>query len=76
MNQDRIEELGKQAWEYADSNSRDGDNTFGHLYRDKLAELIIRECISIDFMRSVAGLTDLQDLGVCVAIKKHFGVKE
>lgn len=44
---ERIKELAAQAWQYADDNSRDGDNTFGWLYRDKFTELIVQECINI-----------------------------
>jgi hypothetical protein len=42
---ERIKLLAGQAWRYADDNSRDGDGTHGWLYRDKFAELIVKECI-------------------------------
>ena len=40
----RIEELSRIAYQYAESNSQDGDNRHGQLYRDKFAELIIDDC--------------------------------
>jgi hypothetical protein len=43
---ERLKELANQAWRHADDNSRDGDGTHGWLYRDKFAELIVRECIA------------------------------
>jgi hypothetical protein len=67
---ERIKELGNKAWHYADQNSRDGDGTFGHLYRDKLAELIVRECcneIAQEPFNAGAASKWLQ---------KHFGIKE
>jgi hypothetical protein len=42
---ERIKELAEQAWRHADDNSRDGDGTHGWLYRDKFAELIVKECV-------------------------------
>ena len=44
---ERIKELASHAWEYADSNSQDGDGRHGWLYRDKFAELIVEDTINI-----------------------------
>ena len=41
----------------------------------KFAELIVRECASIDFCHKI-GLTSDQDYEVSNIIKEHFGVKE
>jgi hypothetical protein len=40
---ERIRELAEQAWQYADNNSRGGVVTHRWLYRDKFAELIVKE---------------------------------
>lgn len=66
---ERIKELAAVAWEYADLHSRDGDGIHGHLYRDKFAELIVRECADISdasFHDGSAGY---------LAILNNFGVK-
>jgi hypothetical protein len=44
---ERIKELAAEAWQYANNNSRDGDDTHGWLYRDKFAELIVKESIAM-----------------------------
>jgi hypothetical protein len=64
---ERIKELSAQAWQYADNNSRDGDGTHGWLYRDKFAELLIRECMLLSILQSEAGY-------VSNYIAKHFGL--
>lgn len=70
-----IKELSSQAWHYADSNSRDGDGTHGGLYRDKFAQLIIRERVSQLNIPDVPGPVSAGlNLGK-VAIKEHFGVE-
>ena len=66
---EQIKELSKQAWEYAERNTQDGDGRHGGLYRDKFAELIVRECIQ------VAVKADNDDREYAwYAIQKHFGV--
>jgi len=65
----KIEELSSRAWYYAYQNSSDGDDQHGILYTEKLAELIIKECIAVH----------VDDYGVDIignVLKKHFGVKE
>ena len=68
---ERIKELANQAWEYAHRNSQDGDGQFGWLYRDKFAELIIRECCDIFVeLRTRPAELAVKD------VKKHFGIEE
>jgi hypothetical protein len=70
---ERIKELADEAWQYANNNSRDGDDTHGWLYRDKFAELIVRECQTVvEWAISV----DSTIGRVPMLIKEHFGVKE
>ena len=42
---------------------------------ERFAELIVKECASIDFRHKI-GLTSDQDYEVSNIIKEHFGVKE
>ena len=69
---ERIRELAQQAWRYADDNSRDGDGTHGWLYRDKFAELIVRECMTVtkDYTCNQGW-----DYSAPVALARHFGVE-
>jgi hypothetical protein len=68
---ERILELSSQAWHYAGSNSRDGDGTHGGLYRDKFAQLIIRECAELATKEyDNSGAIHGNDL------LEHFGVEE
>jgi len=53
----RSEELSRQAWEYADQNERKEDN-HGILYRDKLIELVVQECVNIVMSRCPLGQSD------------------
>jgi len=74
---ERLKELANQAWRHADDNSRDGDGTHGWLYRDKFAELIVRQCAEV----GVDSVEDGDDLDAIMKrvhnnILKHFGVKE
>lgn len=66
---ERINELASQAWQYANDNTRDGDDKHGWVYRDKFAELIIQECINVH--EADYGIDIIGDL-----LKKHFGVEE
>ena len=81
---ERIKELAKQAWQYADQHSQDGDGTHGWLYRDKFAELIVRECVAqieIEKGNPYRNMGDQNDYGIgaCVEsirrIREHFGVE-
>ncbi len=79
---ERIKELALQAWRYADDNSRDGDGTHGWLYRDKFAELIVRECSKIIVNGGYWSGGPLGPKRQCTPpeianmITEHFGVKE
>jgi hypothetical protein len=66
---ERIKELANEAWQYANNNSRDGDETHGWLYRDKFAELIVKECAVFVENDDYRGIT-LAD-----RLKRHFGVE-
>lgn len=71
-----IKELADRAWRYADDNSRDGDETHGRLYRDKFAELIVKECV--DTLRLVPYTTDREFGDEAIyqeAVLKKFGLK-
>ena len=83
---ERIKELAEQAKEYADmkysklvSTSRWGDSVPGirELYTEKLAELIVKECISAldeKIYRSIDG--DGDEIWADLILKEHFGVEE
>lgn len=72
----RIEELANEAWYYADLNSSDGDGRHGHLYRDKFADLIVRECIQQLRYKSVK-LVDVDCFSEYKEqLEKYFGIKE
>lgn len=74
---ERIKELAEQARDYANDEYKNFSNLSGWfvLYNQKLAELIIRECVGM--------LDDEDDYGpystgvrsAAYRIKKHFGVK-
>ena len=53
----------------------DGHSYSRPAWNEKFAELIVRECASIDFRHKI-GLTSDQDCEVSNIIKEHFGVKE
>jgi len=70
---ERIKKLADEAWQYADNNSRDGDNTHGWLYRDKFAELIVKECWT-----TISPFIEDDNLAedALAELKEHFGVEE
>ena len=76
MNQ-RIQELIEQAEKYAEEKSTwRGDNTewrneFEGIFKEKFAELIVRECIQA--VDNVGGYNEEFHMN---AIKAHFGVEE
>ena len=75
---ERIKLLAAEAWQYANNNSRDGDETHGWLYRDKFAELIMDECFGV-LRKRFMGDWNREDQEVlrCIEdIRKHFGVEE
>ncbi len=70
---ERIEELSKQAWEYADKYSRDGDGKHGGLYKYKFAELLIAEVIGvINQQRVPSTLNYNPNQRTIEAIQHHF----
>ena len=74
---ERIQELSTEAWDYADKHDRKYDN-HGWLYRDKFAELILKECLIL-FEEAKVNQEDDVDYGLEEAkniIKEHFGVEE
>jgi hypothetical protein len=76
---ERIKELGAEAWKYADQNSRDGDGRYGHLYRDKLAELIVKECSQIvldTIVEPGISVANARSVKIFMEINKHFGIEE
>jgi len=73
---ERIQELAVQAEDYADSIVDQGGE-FHPAYTQKLAELIMKECISVPY-----DMWDKAELNADIAvkiehrIKEHFGVEE
>jgi len=72
----RIKELAKQAWQYANNNSRDGDDTHGWLYRDKFAELLVRECAMFVVTELEGKVGSLIADATANRLEEHFGIKE
>jgi hypothetical protein len=77
---ERIEKFSEQARQYADTYGDRYDPIWFHMYNEKFAELIVRECIltiqmgitrdgtkTEKFKRSMTHIKD---------IKEHFGVEE
>lgn len=69
----KIEQLSQQAWEFSMKSSNCENQ--GIAFRDKFAELIIRECIWVVYnsycLNKEAKITNHLD-----KVKQHFGVKE
>ena len=68
---ERTEELATEAWRYAELYSSEGDGRHGHLYRDKLVELIVKECAKVQHERFCKEGDISWDL-----LMQHFGIKE
>jgi hypothetical protein len=67
---ERIKELSKQAWEWAEQQEyKDATQEFSDILEQKFAELIIQEC-------SRVAKLEVGTNRVCDAIEKHFGVSE
>jgi hypothetical protein len=45
---ERIKELAREAWEYADKHTQDGDGNFGMVHTYKLIELTMQECMKLN----------------------------
>jgi hypothetical protein len=71
---ERIKELSKQAWEWAEQQEyKDATQEFSDILEQKFAELIIRECLAeCSEFESWYNATPKQ---ISDNIKKHFGVK-
>ena len=73
---ERIQELAYQAEDYADSIVDQGGE-FHQAYTKKLAELIVRECISVaQQQRDPANLNYKPSERFVEDLQRHFGVKE
>ena len=73
---ERIQELHEQAMKSCDEHRSDILN-YHRIYREKFAELIIKECVSVCMVHRV-GNQDYNTgrLHCSFDIKDHFGVKE
>jgi hypothetical protein len=72
----RIRELAEQAQQYAEYVTPQGLEWF-NTFKEKFAELIVRECLP--FVEPTPGSGDIDDLALEAAregIKEHFGVEE
>lgn len=73
----RIRELELEAIAYADSKVP-ASNRYNDIYYSivcgKFAELIVRECASIDFYK-LAHISAEDEYNVTQVIKKHFGIE-
>jgi hypothetical protein len=83
---ERIKELHGQAYLYAlhnETKAREGGSheprTFDNDYREKFAELIVKECLGIVANADMTGswITHPKDVlyVACDQVKKHFGVE-
>jgi hypothetical protein len=71
---ERIRELSKQAWEWADQQEyKDPTQEFSDILEQKFAELIIRECTN---MLPDDSVRDPNGVHMFYVIRKHFGVSE
>ena len=76
---ERIKLLAAEAWQYANNNSRDGDETHGWLYRDKFAELIVEECRYVMDCNKGSDQNPAWNQALSETsekIKEHFGVED
>jgi hypothetical protein len=72
---ERIRELAEQAKEHADTYGDRYDPIWFHMYNEKFAELIVRECANA--IVNDSRLSDVRTArnGCVRTIKEHFGVK-
>jgi hypothetical protein len=76
---ERIQELEKQAWEFVDKtwNWANANNpSQATLFKEKFAELIVRECMAIGFHTVYKVDDDSAAVAVYQNIEQHFGVEE
>jgi hypothetical protein len=70
MNNERIKELSKQAWEWAEQQEyKDATQEFSEILEQKFAELIVRECADI------SNQAEKQCQHPGTMMKNHFGVE-
>ena len=68
----KVKELAEQAWEYASQNSKH-DPDHRYLYRDKFAELMIAETISLfDGSHAMMHSGIMLNKNIINQIKSHF----
>lgn len=74
---ERIQELHEQAMKSCDEHRSDILN-YHHIYREKFAELIVRECIEVIDMTHGSKKLMRPDpyQKIIWAIEEHFGVEE
>jgi hypothetical protein len=71
---ERIQELAEQATEYANEQNELHGVDYVMTFKEKFAELIVRECADYldNFNKAIIG-----DVGIAgFSLKKHFGVEE
>ena len=82
---ERIRELGDQAWDYAlDHETVNGkaasgsfiNKNFSDLLLEKLAELIVRECLEQVWYTREDGINGNVSEVIKERMKQHFGVEE
>ena len=74
---ERIRELAEQAKEHADTYGDRYDPIWFHMYNEKFAELIVRECLKIVEPTEDSGDEWCVTLkGTAQEIKEHFGVEK
>ncbi len=71
---ERIRELAEQAQQYAEYVTPQGLEWFD-TFKEKFAELIIKECAYIDFYKRV-GISLKDNYRVTKVITDHFGIKQ
>lgn len=71
----RITELRFQAWDYVASCDDQYSKSATDLFEEKLAELIVKECMAIGFHTVYKVDDDNAAVAVYQNIKEHFGVE-
>ena len=71
----RIKELAEQAHRYANNAVKETNLFVLDVFKEKFAELIVRECSKIAFQNDIAKLTR-DGMKIGFQIEQHFGVKE
>jgi hypothetical protein len=83
MMNERIKELSKQAWAWAEQQEyKDATQEFSDILEQKFAEMIVRECITQineaipDTDCSASGAYKTAKIAAMAKVKDHFGIKE